>query len=421
MREKTTVDGNRMPANASDHRFTIAVIPDSQNYIDYGHQTAEGFPFDARELLFEQMRFIADRTQDAGGDIAFVTAVGDILQHQTLKMDADHIARGFEVMPNPIMDKHFAPTPKVISVEMPAARQAFELIAGATPFSVAPGNHDHDAQWSVAGYPPDPVYNPNNPNSLGMLHVGGLENWTEIFGDQSAFFKDKPWYVASHNGGASSAQIFTAAGYRFLHLGLEFAPTDPVLEWASGVIRANPGLPTIVTVHDFIDAAARRIPNPCVDMRAVDPERNNPHDVWEKFICGNSQIFLVLSGHEPGQAYRADANQTGHTVHQVLANYQHRGQAAIDAGANTRHPAIGDGWLRLMTFDLAEPIPSIRVRTYSTHYKTYSNDHPDYAAWYRRHEQPTLSDDEFLAADDFTILLDDFQARYGARDTVAAA
>src|SRR5262245_29124322 len=39
---------------AAFETFTIAVIPDTQNYVDYRQQKAQGFPLDSRELFFEQ-------------------------------------------------------------------------------------------------------------------------------------------------------------------------------------------------------------------------------------------------------------------------------------------------------------------------------------------------------------------------------
>ncbi|WP_407807752.1 hypothetical protein, partial [Staphylococcus aureus] len=71
------------PVLAKETSFTIAAIPDTQNYIDYTHQTAEGFKFDANTMFLEQMQFIADHAKSNGGDIAFVTALGDVWQHQT--------------------------------------------------------------------------------------------------------------------------------------------------------------------------------------------------------------------------------------------------------------------------------------------------------------------------------------------------
>jgi hypothetical protein len=54
------------------------------------------------------------------------------------------------------------------------------------------------------------------------------------------------------------------------------------------------------------------------------------------------------------------------------------------------------------------------VRTYSTYFKAYSSELPNYAAWYKPQEHPELSDADFLAEDEFTIELDDFVKRFGA-------
>lgn len=401
------------PLAAKDGSFTIAVIPDTQNYVDYTHQTAEGFPFDARDMFMQQLQYVADNVESAGGDIAFVTALGDVWQHQTIAMDPDHAKRGFKRAANPMLDAHFAPTEKVKTVEMPAARSGYMLLAGKVPFSVVPGNHDYDAMWTDSKFPPAVKFDPKDMASLGMLHPGGLNNFRSVFGDQSPFFKGQPWYVASHDGGADSAQIFTAGGYRFLHIGLQFDAPNASLEWAASIVKKYPGLPTIVTMHDYMDKEARRIPNPMIDGHAADPQDNSPQMIWDKFISRHDQIFLVLCGHEHGQAVRTDTNSFGHKVHQVLADYQDRGQTAKDAGVKSEWPVgIGDGWLRLMTFDMAAPVPTIKVRTYSTHYKSLSVDTADYAAWYKQQEKPQLSDADFHGEDDFSLELTDFRQRF---------
>ena len=66
-----------------------------------------------------------------------------------------------------------------------------------------------------------------------------------------------------------------------------------------------------------------------------------------------------------------------------------------------------------MEFDLGGETPRVSVRTYSTHYDTYSRDLATYAEWYREHEKPELSDDEFHATDEFVIELYDFRDRFG--------
>lgn len=399
------------PAAARDDSFTIAVIPDTQNYIDYTHQTTEGFPFDASAQFLEQMRYIAANLESAGGDIAFVTALGDVWQHQSLAIDPAHAARGFKRIANPIMDSHFAPTEKVHSVEMPMAAKGYDLIAGKVPFSVVPGNHDYDAMWTDANHPPAKEF--KDMSSLGMLHAGGLTNFKKVFSDQSKFFKGQSWYVASHDDGADSAQIFTAGGYRFLHIGLQFDAPNASLKWAASVIKRHPGLPTIISTHDYLDTSGARRSNPTIDNHAVDPIDNNPEMVWEKLVSRHDQIFMVLCGHQHAQAFRTDDNRAGHKVYQILSDYQSRWQTGKEAGAKLQQgEGIGDGWMRLMTFDMAPATPVVRVRTYSTHYQKLSSATPDYAAWYKPDEKPKLSDADFLAGDEFGIDLTDFRARF---------
>jgi hypothetical protein len=399
-------------AQAKDGSFTIAVIPDTQNYIDHTHQTAEGFPFDGSKMFLQQLQYVADHTVSHGGDIAFVSGLGDVWQHQTLLIDPEHAARGFKRVPNPIMDAAFAPSPAVRAIEMPTAQKGYELLAGKVPFSVVPGNHDYDAMWTDSSHPPAAVF--KDMSSIGMLHSGGLTNFASVFSDQSAFFKGKSWYVASHDHGADSAQIFTAGGYSFLHIGLQFDAPNASLEWAASVIKRYPGLPTIVSTHDFLDITGARLPNPIIDNHAVDPNDNTPQMVWDKFLSQHDQIFLVLCGHEHGQAFRTDDNRFGHKVYQVLSDYQDRHQTANDAGVKFHEgEGIGDGWMRLMTFDMAGATPSVHVHTYSTYYQKQSIDTAQYAEWYKAKEKPKMTDAEFHGVDDYSFDLADFRARFG--------
>lgn len=396
----------------TDGRFTIAVIPDTQNYTDHTHQTAAGFPFDARDQLMEQMRFIADNAVSRGGEIVFATAVGDVWQYPTIAVDPDHAARGFTARPLPAGRSLEDWAARVREVEIPTAVAAYRTLDGVLPFSVVPGNHDYDAQWWEQSWPQDLTAPEGDLRRLGMIHIGGLTAFTEAFGAASPFFADRPWYVASHDGGSDSAQIFDAGGYRFLHIGLQMAPSDASLRWAETVIHAHPGLPTLISTHDFLDKTGARRAHPVVDLNALDPFDNSAQEMWNKLISRNPQIFMVLSGHHNGQSFRTDPNRQGGAVYQLLSDYQDRNQSALDAGME-RAPGIGDGWLRLMAFDMTGDTPVVRIRTYSTHYRRYASETPDYARWYKPNEQPQLTDEAFLAGDEFTIRLDDFRARFG--------
>jgi hypothetical protein len=402
-------------AKAADYRqgdcgdFTVAAIPDTQNYVDYRHQKWSGFKFDATEQLYEQMRWIADNSKSAGGDIVFATHLGDVWQHYSKWMDPGHAKRGFKWMAN-IGGSEVAMSPKIhtLGFEAPVAGQAFQLLAGKLPFSVVPGNHDYDALWTDPAHPPQPELDKD-----GVRHIGGLTGYLSQFSAESPLFKGQPWYAASHDGGADSAQIFTAGQCRFLHIGLQYHAPDASLAWASEVIGRFPGLPTIVTTHDYLHRAGERNRRSNPNGSVLDPIDNDPQMIWDEFISKHDQIFMVLSGHVSGQGFSVANNRIGRLVYQVMSDYQSRGQTAKDAGADGTK--IGDGWLRLMQFQLDGDKPVVKVRTYSTHYRKFSSELKDYAAWYKAADgQEKLSDADFLKRDEFTIELDGFHERFGA-------
>jgi hypothetical protein len=399
--------------------FTIAVLPDTQNYVDATHQTEAGFPIDAREIFYDQLDYVARNAQSQGGDIAFMVLVGDVWQHASSPMDPAHAAMGLKRIDNPLLDGALPPDPKVVAKEMAVARAGFARIDGVLPFAVLPGNHDYDAFWSDSRFPPAKDYrNPGgNAYPFGQLHYGGLDNFRSVFGETSPLFKGKPWYAGSFNGGADSAVIFEAGGYRFLHLGLEMAPADDVLAWAAKMIAAHPGLPTIVSIHDHLNPDGERKPNPAVDFKLVQREHNNPEDLWRKFLSRHDQIFLVLSGHQHGQSHRTDSNGAGHAVHQILADYQDRNQIVADlADKLPPHAGLGDGWMRLMRFDLDAPEPKLTVSTYSTYYKSTAAQFPPYARYYKAKEKPKLTDETFIEEEEFILPLKGFKDRFsGAR------
>ncbi|MDT7529435.1 serine/threonine protein phosphatase [Sphingopyxis sp. SE2] len=390
--------------------FRVAMIPDTQNYVDYRHQKWSGFPFDAVEQFYGQMRWVAENSAGAGGDIVFATHVGDVWQHYSEWMDPAHAARDFKWIPNGGSEVAMSPKVHTRGFEIPVAVQAYQLVAGKLPFSVVPGNHDFDALWTDPAHPPQP-----EQEKAGVRHVGGLTGFRSAFSDKSAFFAGQPWYVGSHDGGADSAQVFRAGQCRFLHIGLQYHAPDASLAWARAMIDRFPGLPTIVSTHDYLGRDGRRNLKSNPRNSILDPLDNDPEMMWDEFISRHDQIFLVLSGHVGGQGFSIDTNRSGGKVYQMMADYQGRGQTAKDAGAEGSD--VGDGWLRLLTFRLDTAKPSIDVRTFSTHYGKYASELPEYAGWYKAHDgQDDLSDADYLKRDEFTIELDDFHRRFGAPD-----
>lgn len=412
-------------AGGRDQRFTIAVIPDTQNYLDHTHQRAGGFPFDAHAMLDRQLAWVATEARSNGGPIAFVSAVGDVWQHPSLAIDPLSLARGHRAVANPWLEGATTPSARTVSVELPAARDAYAQLHGVVPFSVVPGNHDYDATFSDARWRPAAEaceIDPGDPHSIGMLHFGGLDSFRDVFGAWSPFFHTMPWYVSSFRGGANSAQVFSAGGYTFLHIALEMDPPGDALAWAADVMDILRGLPTIISTHDYLDTAAQRKPCPIIHPSLTDPVHNDAQTVWDDFISLRDQVFLVLCGHQHGEATRVDDNVHGHPVVQLLADYQDRAQSWLERGLGGR-VALGDGWLRLLEFDMSDPTPSVHVRTYSTHYDAYSTELPGYAPWYKPAEAPRLTDEQYLAKGDFVVHLDGFRERFrrAAEDHVLLA
>lgn len=401
------------------------MIPDTQNAVDFTRQKAEGFAIDSSEIFIKQMQHIASRSASDGGDVVFVASVGDVWQHITSNTDPGHVARGIEALQNEeTRFEQIVHHDGTLTFEIPKAIEGYQLISDAgIPFGIAPGNHDYDAWWVVAAPPPD--VDGSAPNSASevapvdsIVHIGGLNNFRMAFGSNTDFFRDEEWYVSGYQGGGSSAQVFSAGGYRFLHLALEMQAGDNVVTWAQGVIDNYAGLPTIISTHDYLNSKGERLPNRNMDLALVDPEGNNSaEELWQEFISKTDQIFMVLSGHQTGQALRIDENDDGHEVYQILADFQGRRQVALDAGqplgAEGTVPPSGDGWFREMVFHTHGADPRVDIRTYSSHYDSYSSELDTYAQWYKTREQPDMSDEEFLAADDFTIELNDFRVRFG--------
>lgn len=392
--------------------FTVAAIPDTQNYTDFRYQKAAGFPIAGEEVFLDQMRYLVRNARSRGGDIVFATHLGDVWQHFGRRMDEGHVARGFGRVPN-----GGSPTARNIyprelrTTEVPNGVRGFDILNGAMPFSVVPGNHDLDALWTDPSHPP--ATGADGKEDLGLRHFGGLTKFTAVFSPRSRYFHGRNWYVAAHDDGADSAQIFTAGACSFLHIGLQYEAPDASLAWAQGVIDAHPGLPTIVTTHKYMNRTDRRAPTRGGNAE-LDPIDNGPDAIWDKLIRRNDQIFLVLSGHIAGQGYRVDRNDAGHAVYQLLMDYQERRHVTETLRPDKPTP-FGDGWLRLFRFDLDGPRPRVHVRTYSTYYRAFSTDLADYAAWYKAADgQAALSDADFARRDDFVIDLSDYAGRFAA-------
>jgi len=231
------------------------------------------------------------------------------------------------------------------------------------PFGMVPGNHDYDNQphwWE------GPLGTGGNP------YLDGGRTWDFYFGPQSRHFAGKPWYGGSFRQGMNSYQFFTGGGKRFLHFSFEMNPGQVVLDWAQGVIDANPGLPVILSTHEWLVSAVNKEGGRSdIGIKIFNPDEHlKPDDIWQRFVRKNPSIFLILCGHHnnltsegvaQGENLRIDRNDAGYPVYQVLQDFQDN---TVGADGKPGSANGGAGWMRFIEFDTDKR--KIHFYTYST-------------------------------------------------------
>ncbi len=320
-------------------KFTIAVIPDSQNYTDYRYQTISNpsFPIDFINVYQHQIEYISKNAISNGGDIVFAIHLGDNVLHHGEQ-----------------------------ELEWELASNTISLLDNVIPYGMVPGNHDYDERTQ---------------REDKTWAFNGTTHFINYFGEKSIHFNNKEWYGGSFHEGLSSWIKFSACGIEFLFIGLELEAGDAVLDWAQSVIEQNKNLPTIVATHeylhwgyDYYNPGEHRL---CTNQYRRDSgDYNSASQIWEKFISKNKQIFIVLCGHaynkEQGEAARTDINNDGYKVYQLLSDYEGRNELFKFLQVSNS-PYGGDGWFRLLHFDLNKQ--QIHIQTYSTELKRYEKDY----------------------------------------------
>jgi hypothetical protein len=272
--------------------FTLVALPDTQVY-------AESHP----ATFHAQTQWIVDN--QARQNIVFVTHEGDIVQNAEYGSNRN-------------------------ATEWARADAAMDRLDGEVPYSVTLGNHDY-ARISV-------------PES-------GSQRYLQYFGPER--YRGRDWYGGSSENGANHFQYFEGDGRKFLHITLQYEPTDTDIAWAQSVIDANKGMPTVYTTHSYLNDAVRG------RQTALQGGSNSGEQVWQKLIKKNPQIFMVLNGHFSGEYQQTSLNDAGLPVFEMVADYQSRADG-------------GQGFLRLIQFDPDRN--KIHVKTYSPTLNRYETD-----------------------------------------------
>lgn len=231
--------------------------------------------------------------------------------------------------------------------EWQVADRAHKVLDGVVPYSVTLGNHDYDRGSKEKR--PATLFDKYFPPSR---------------------FKKYRWY-GGHMGqsNANNYCFFEGGGKKFMVVSLEFAPSDAIIAWASGVINAHKDRQVIVATHYYLRPEGR--------PSEGSPKGFDGHvgdELWNRLIRKHENIFMVVSGHVVGVRHQTSTNDAGRPVLEILADYQGL-------------PNGGDGWLVTLRFVPEEN--KIHVQTYSpTLKRTYDNPNFSYTLDYEMGVRP---------------------------------
>jgi len=288
------------PFNADDYAYTFAVVGDTQKlcYKDYLNATDEDATNDTAYMATIYDWIVANREAQK---IEFVIGVGDITED------------------------------------------------------------DNDGEWDIAYDNITKLSNAGIPYSLiyGYGH-DTVDKLDKYFGKEANFTDADIGYY----DGTSLCNYymkFTVGGTKYLLLGLDFGPTDNVLNWACDVIENNPEYTVIVTTHaymssdgTYITSEDSAVPRDLNDTNG----KNNGDQMWTKLVSQYENVAYVFCGHAPSEniVFRQDIGIHGNAVSQFLVDPQN-----FDAYSSYRYKT---GMVAL--FHISEDGKTIAVEWYST-------------------------------------------------------
>lgn len=275
------------PARISKGSFTIAVLPDTQNY-------SERYP----ETYLAQTNWIVENRE--ARNIACVLHLGDITNNNA---------------PN----------------EWVNAERAMKRLDEKVPYFLSLGNHD----YSQGGKCSDRSTLANH--YFPVSHFQGQPTF-------GGTYDQEPDRIEN------SYHLFSAEGRKFLVLSLEFGPRKDVVRWANEVVAKYQDREAILITHaymyyddtryDWKKHGAAQSWNPhTYPLRQDNDDIHDGEELWSSLVSRHKNFILTLNGHvlQDGLGRLTSTTADARNVHQLLVNFQMR-------------PNGGDGWLRLLEF-----------------------------------------------------------------------
>ena len=244
------------------HRFTIPVIPDSQEAVTRRN-----------DMFYSQMQWLAEKKDSLKSPI--VLHVGDVVNFDTIT-HWEVASRGYEYL-----DK------------------------AKLPYAIALGNHDTRAvAW-------------NNGSAADPANTNARVRMTEKFNTYfpiNRFSLQRGRYEEGKSD--NSFYTFKAGGKQWLVATLEFCAREGAAQWMDRVIKAHPKHNVIIVTHVYLrpNGEIHTTNAGYGDMKVI--------DIFNQYIKPHKNVLLVLSGHNCYSAYRVDEGLQGNKIHQILTDYQ---------------------------------------------------------------------------------------------------
>lgn len=168
--------------------------------------------------------------------------------------------------------------------QYPAVAAQFERLRdeAGIPYVAVPGNHDYDNECktdhSVTRY-------------NEVFPIEEYREWSEWGGSYADDSIVNSYYLA------------TWAGVDYLIFGLDFGPSDEVLEWCCEITEQYPERRVVVLTHGFLNPDSNFIcpgtyaPSDYGWSNNESITVNDPEDMWNKWLKKYSNIFMVICGH----------------------------------------------------------------------------------------------------------------------------
>lgn len=187
-------------------------------------------------------------------------------------------------------------THKDTNDEWEVAKLFIDQLNGVVPYSLIRGNHDSADQ---------------------MNKTFNKEEYTSQF---EGFYKE--------NDVCNSWTVFRAGEVDYLHITLDYGPSDAILNWASNIIEEHPEHRVIISTHAYLDEDGTTLDytNPLAPNKtgADNGTTNNGDQIWDKLIKKHENIFMVFSGHigSTDVIMTQTEGEHGNVVTQFLVNPQ---------------------------------------------------------------------------------------------------